>query len=168
MVNKKLTCLNTAMVFHKLQGMICSVACLGLLLSAPSAWAAPGKNKVEATNSSNIALSQGGKLLFNVNREANSVTVFQVGGGGKGKGNGGLVKIDEVPVGREPICVAVGESKAFVANSGSGTVSVINKTKRGYGVATTIPVGPRAAWLRTDAGTAVSCMSPVLLAARCP
>ena len=90
-----------------------------------------------ATHSTNIALDPGGRLLFNVNREANSVTIFRTDGG-----KHGLTKENEVPVGREPVCVAVGAREAFVVNSGTNTVSVVEKNRRGFGVAATIRVDP--------------------------
>ena len=111
---------------------------IGLLffgITTTSIWGSEAKN--DTARSTNIALDQGGKLLYNVNREANSVTVFRVEGGSKG-----LVKEDEVPVGREPVCVAVRSGEAFVVNSGNSSVSVVDKTRRGYGVVATIPVDP--------------------------
>ena len=53
----------------------------------------------DTTRSTNIALNRSGSLLFNVNVDANSVTAFSVSGDK-------LKKLDEVPVGREPFCVA--------------------------------------------------------------
>ena len=58
------------------------------------------------TRSSSIALNERGSRLFNVNLEANSVTVFSVGP------NNALNKVDEVPVGREPVCVAVSKPQS--------------------------------------------------------
>jgi len=115
-------------------------SCLALLfivcLGGP-AWASEN-----AERSTNIALTASGQLLFNVNHEANSLTVFRVKGGGAK-----LEKLDEVPVGQEPMCVAVrGGGKAFVTNSASGTVSVVERKGAGFSVTKEIPVGaePRA------------------------
>ena len=85
-----------------------------------------------SSRSTNIALS--GNLLFNVNVEANSVTVFSVG-------SGGLKKLNEVPVGREPFCVAVKGNRAFVTNAASGTVSVIASAGGNFKVIKEIVVG---------------------------
>jgi YVTN family beta-propeller protein len=90
-----------------------------------------------STRSSSIAITGNGNRLFSVNFVANSVTVFAVTGNG-----GELVKLDEVAVGREPICVAVADGqKAWVTNSASGTVSVIKRVSTGYRVIKEIPVG---------------------------
>jgi YVTN family beta-propeller protein len=97
-----------------------------------------------ATRSTTIALTKIPLLrkLVSVNLEANSVTVFKVG-------SGSLEKQAEIPVGREPRCVAVDPLgiKAFVTNSGSGTVSVVSLLGlKANTVVATIPVGtePRA------------------------
>ena len=56
----------------------------------------------EPGRSTNISLTNTGKILINVNTETNSVTVFGV----KSNGNT-LEKIAEIPVGKEPHSVAV-------------------------------------------------------------
>lgn len=73
------------------------------------------------TRSTNIALHPNGGLLVAVNQEVDSVTVFTV------QPNGSLAKRAEVPVGREPHCVAIhgARNEAYVTNSESGTVSVV-------------------------------------------
>ncbi len=99
-----------------------------------------------AERSTNIALSGSGALLFNVNREANSLTVFRVKGAK-------LEKLDEVSVGQEPTCVAVrGGAKAFVTNSATGTVSVVERKGAGFSVTEEILVGtePRGCALTPD------------------
>src|SRR5262249_56583206 len=79
----------------------------------------------DTTNrSSSIALNKAGSLLFNVNFEANSVTVFEVG-----KGGAGITKADEVAVGREPTCVAIAGQKAYGTNSENRTVSLATRTR---------------------------------------
>ncbi|HZR71108.1 MAG TPA: hypothetical protein VFB01_18865 [Burkholderiales bacterium] len=88
------------------------------------------------TRSSSIALSEGSTRLFNVNVESDSVSVFAVPGSGDA-----LEKIDEVAVGREPVCVAVRSPKAYVTNSASGTVSVIKRASGGFKVVKEIAVG---------------------------
>ncbi len=98
-----------------------------------------------AARSTNIALNRSGSLLFNVNVEANSVTVFSVSGDK-------LKKLDEVPVGREPFCVAVEGGRAFVTNAASGTVSVIDHVGENFKVIKEITVGaePRGCVLTPD------------------
>src|SRR5215468_4295910 len=106
---------------------------VGLLAQAtagPLAWADT------TTRSSSIALNKAGSLLFSVNFEANSVTVFEVG-----KGGADITKADEVAVGREPTCVAVAGQKAYVTNSENGTVSVVTRTGKGWRAIKEITVG---------------------------
>ena len=92
------------------------------------------------TRSTNIALNAAGTRLVSVNQEANSVTIFAVNAAG------GLGKLAEVAVGREPRCVAVHPTRdeAYVTNSASGTVSVVSLVENR--VIATINVGfePRA------------------------
>src|SRR5262245_55548271 len=88
------------------------------------------------TRSTSIALNKQGSLLFNVNLEANSLTVFEVG-----KNAGDLTKADEVTVGQEPTCVAVAGQKAYVTNSATGTVSVVTRTGKGWRAIKEITVG---------------------------
>ena len=63
-----------------------------------------------------------------------------------------LEKQDEVTVGQAPACVAVRSREAFVTNSASGTVSVIERSGRGFAETATIPVGtePRPCALTPD------------------
>src|SRR5262245_24019717 len=89
-----------------------------------------------STRSSSLALSQNGTRLFNVNFEANSVTVFAVRDGGSSR-----EKLDEVGVGQEPVCVATTGLKAWVTNSASGTVSVIRRQGGSFRVVDEIAVG---------------------------
>ena len=85
-----------------------------------------------AYQSTNIGLNQSENLLFVANRLANSVTVFEV--------SQDLTKLDEVGVGREPICVAIKGQRAYVANAASNTVSVIEKQGNGFEVVDEFPV----------------------------
>jgi YVTN family beta-propeller protein len=112
---------------------------IGILLAGP-AWADLGR-------STNIALSRHETLLFVVNRDTNSVSVFAVSNKGAD-----LTKVDEVAVGQDPICVAVGARRAFVINAASGTVSVIANTGGGFAVVNEISVGaePRGCALTPD------------------
>jgi YVTN family beta-propeller protein len=108
-----------------------------LLAIALTATGAITPVSADTTNrSSSIALNKAGSLLFSVNLEANSVTVFEVG-----KGGTGITKADEVTVGREPTCVAVAGQKAYVTNSQNGTVSVVTRTGKGWRAIKEITVG---------------------------
>jgi YVTN family beta-propeller protein len=101
------------------------------MATAP-AWAAGDDSR-----STNIALNRSGTLLFVANREADSLTIFQVG-----EVDGDvLTKLDEVPVGEEPVCVAADGDRAFVVNAVSGTVSVVQRTGKGFEEAAEFAVG---------------------------
>jgi len=91
------------------------------------------------SRSSNIALNSFGNTLVNVNHETNSVTLFKVSKSSKQP----LKIIAEVPVGREPNCVAIHPrgDKAYITNSASGTVSVVSLRLFAKTVEKTIKVG---------------------------
>ncbi len=99
------------------------------------------------TRSTNIALTDGGSTLVNANFEADSVTLFQVRSGARP-----LRRLAEIPVGEEPVCVAVHPDGGplFVVNGAGNTVSVIDLAERR--VVRTIPVGtePRGCALTPD------------------
>jgi DNA-binding beta-propeller fold protein YncE len=81
------------------------------------------------TRSTTIALTADEQRLVVVNREANSVSIIRVkNANGKDVNN----KIDEIPVGEEPRCVAIHPSDraAYVTNAISGTISVVNLNQR--------------------------------------
>src|SRR5215510_2562713 len=69
-----------------------------------------------------IAITADGRKVVAVNTDTDTVSFFEVGG------NGLLTKVREVPVGNEPRSVATLLAKplAYVANTVSGTVSVID------------------------------------------
>jgi YVTN family beta-propeller protein len=77
------------------------------------------------TRSTTIALTSDETRVVVVNREANSVSIIRVK---NANGKDVSQKIDEIPVGEEPRCVAVHPSDrvAYVTNAISGTVSVVN------------------------------------------
>jgi YVTN family beta-propeller protein len=76
-----------------------------------------------ATQSSPIALSADNTRLVNVNPDANTITLFDA-----------TVTppaiLAEIPVGTEPVSVALANGKAYVANSASGSVSVVDFTAK--------------------------------------
>ena len=86
------------------------------------AHAAPG---APAIQSSPIVQSSDGMVLLNVNPDNNSVSVFTTT-------NKKVRKIAEIPVGKEPVSVALTSNRngAFVANSRDNTVTPINLTKK--------------------------------------
>jgi len=122
-----------------LRPLLAIMALAGTLSPSP-AWSADP----DTTRSTNIALSRGGTVLWVVNRDADSVTLFSVRGGGDT-----LLKQAEIAVGRDPFCIALRRSvEAYVTNAADGTVTVI----RGVKVQQTIPVGaePRGCALSPD------------------
>jgi YVTN family beta-propeller protein len=102
------------LTFRSIATMVCLMS-VGLAALPASVYAA-------SSRSTNIALTQNGQKLVAVNTDANSVTVFEVQGGG-----GSLRQLAEISVGREPHCVAVkGNNRAYVTITQSGSVWVIN------------------------------------------
>jgi YVTN family beta-propeller protein len=115
------------LTFRSIATMACLIT-VGLAALPASVYAKPSR-------STNIALTQNGQKLVAVNVDANSVTVFQVQNGG-----GSLRQLAEIPVGREPHCVAVrGNNRAYVTNAQTGSVWVINLNN--LKVIRKIPVG---------------------------
>ena len=114
------------------------LACPFLLSAAEwaggSASAAAKKQKAQATRSSPIAITHDDDFVWSVNPDNDSVSVFRVL-------NDENIKVAEIPVGREPWCVAItpDDEKAYVTNMASGTVSVISTLSRQ--VVDTIRVG---------------------------
>lgn len=88
------------------------------------------------SQSSPIALTEDARLLVNVNPEANSISVFNFTAAGNLRG-----KPKEITVGRDPNSVALHPdgTKAYVANSLDGTVSVVDLTT--FKVISQFPVG---------------------------
>ena len=78
-----------------------------------------------ATRSSPIAVTSDDQFVWSVNPDNNSVSVFDVAGDAN-------KKIAEIPVGKEPWCVAItpDDQKVYVTNMASGTVSVIDAYRR--------------------------------------
>ena len=87
-----------------------------------AAWSERGSS---ATRSSPIAITSDDKYVWSVNPDNNSVSVFNVAADAN-------KKVEEIPVGKEPWCVAItpDNEKVYVANMASGTVSVIDARQR--------------------------------------
>ncbi|HZN37272.1 MAG TPA: YncE family protein, partial [Planctomycetota bacterium] len=96
-----------------------------------------------STQSSSIALSKSGNFLVVANPDVNTISVFQPTT---------LAKIGEITVGAGPESVAIHEGSlrtAFVANSQSGTVSVV-----------TLPSGPVRQTIQVGKGPMGVALSP--------
>src|SRR2546426_1475793 len=97
------------------------LACTVLLpVTAP---AGPAPSGV-ARQSSAIALTSDDGLLVSVNPDDDSITVFDVS-------SDTPAKLDEIKVGKEPNSVAIhpDDTRAYVANTVSGTVSIVDLDK---------------------------------------
>src|SRR5438093_1243060 len=101
-----------------------SLAFAWIVLAALTAATALAAQPVGPRQSSTIALTSDDRLLVNVNPDANTVSVFDVTGATP-------IKLDEIKVGRGPSSVAIapGSSRAYVANSRDGTVSIVDLDK---------------------------------------
>ena len=91
-----------------------------------------------ATSSQPLALSADDSLLLVANPDNNSVSLFDL--------KNGDARLAEIPVGKEPNGVALSPdgSRAYVANTVDGTVSVLNISRTSsaaYALLATIPVG---------------------------
>src|SRR5215831_11535438 len=91
-----------------------------------------------ATSSQPLALSADDSLLLVANTDSNTVSLFDLKNGG--------ARLAEIPVGKEPNGVAMSPdgTRAYVANTLDGTVSVLNISRTAsaaYTLVTTIPVG---------------------------
>ena len=89
---------------------------------------------LQPTRSSPIAITNDNQFVWSVNPDNNSVSVFRVA-------QDVNLKVAEIPVDKEPWCVAIKPAgdKVYVTNMASGTVSVINAVQRQ--VVKTITVG---------------------------
>jgi len=125
---------------RRARAAIVALGSLTLLGVWPASQAAP-------TRSTDIALTGNGTRLVNVNHEADSVTLFDVKGGGRR-----LRKVAEIPVGQEPHCVAVDPrgGDIFVTNGADGTVSVISPDDRRVTRTITVGTEPRGCALTPD------------------
>jgi len=85
-----------------------------------TAWALPGFIEFESGQVRPLALSPNGRYLYAVNTPANSLEVFLVS-------RQGLLHLDSVPVGLEPVAVAArNDSEVWVTNLLSDSVSVVD------------------------------------------
>ena len=87
-----------------------------------------------STHSSPIAITSDDQFVWSVNPDNDSVSVFNVA-------HDANHKVAEIPVGKEPWCVAItpDDAKVYVTNMASGTVSVIDAAT--WNVVKTIKVG---------------------------
>lgn len=109
-------------------GVLATVEATAATLAAPS-------------RSTTIALTSDNQLAVVVNRDANSVSIIRVR---NTNGTDAALKLAEVEVDQEPRYVALhpDNSKAYVTNTVSGTVSVIALSgPQAFRVIATIPVG---------------------------
>ncbi len=114
-----------------------ALALAGVLFAIASYWAlgaVASSPHTGPTRSSPIAITSDDAFVWSVNPDNDSVSVFQVAGDAN-------QKVAEIPVGKEPWCVAItpDDAKVYVTNMASGTVSVINAATRQ--VVKTIQVG---------------------------
>src|SRR6476659_7963075 len=91
-----------------------------------------------ATSSQPLALSADDSLLLVANPDNNTVSLFDLKNGG--------TRLAEIPVGKEPNGVALSPdgTRAYVANTVDGTVSVLNISRTSstaYTLVATVPVG---------------------------
>jgi YVTN family beta-propeller protein len=116
------------LIRHVLAGLILGIP---FLLGA-AIWAGGGLAAFEktpptyaATRSSPIAITHSDDYVWSVNPDNDSVSVFDVA-------EDHHAKIAEIEVGKEPWCVALtpDDSKAYVTNMASGTVSVISAIQK--------------------------------------
>lgn len=82
-----------------------------------------------------LALSEGGRLLYAVNTPDNRLEIFTVG-------EGSLQPLGSVPVGMEPVAVAVrAKDEVWVVNKISDSVSIVKRDSQGIRVVRTLAVG---------------------------
>ena len=94
-------------------------------LAYGSAAATGKKQEPVATRSSPLAITRSDDYVWSVNPDNNSVSVFTVT-------DDQNTKVAEIPVGKEPWCVAItpDDEKAYVTNMASGTVSVVSTVRK--------------------------------------
>ena len=113
------------------RGLLLALCGTAVLLGASdhsgdsSELAAWSERRSSATRSSPIAITSDDEFVWSVNPDDDSVSVFFVAADAN-------KKVAEIPVGKEPWCVAItpDNEKVYVANMASGTVSVINARQR--------------------------------------
>ena len=102
------------------RALLCAGALAGATLSSAPAAASPSFTAFESGQVRPLALSQDGKLLFAVNTPDNRLEVYRVK-------NSGLVHKASIPVGLEPVSVAVHSSgEVWVVNHLSDSVSIVS------------------------------------------
>jgi YVTN family beta-propeller protein len=137
-------------VFGNRLARLCYSATLAVAIAVPLTMVmAPKRVDAAPTRSTTIALTSDEQRLVVVNREANSISIIRVkNANGKDVSN----KIDEIPVGEEPRCVAIHPSDraAYVTNAISGTISVVNLDQRRVVAELNIGTEPRGCALTAD------------------
>ena len=114
-------------------------AALGYRVHNPGRAAAQALTRFTGSTSSQpLALSADDSLLLVANPDNNSVSLFDL--------KNGNTRLAEIPVGKEPNCVALSPdgTRAYVANTLDGTVSVLNISRTAsaaYTLVATISVG---------------------------
>ncbi len=98
-----------------------------------------------ATRSSPIAITNDNQFVWSVNPDNDSVSVFRVA-------QDANLKVAEIPVEKEPWCVAIKPAgdKVYVTNMASGTVSVINASQRQVVKSITVGTEPFGCALTPD------------------
>lgn len=122
---------------RRISRMLFALALIASLGLGANARAAPSFTLFESGQVRPLGLSPDGKLLFAVNTPDNRLEVFRVK-------SSGLVHRASIPVGLEPVAVAVrSEAEVWVINHLSDSVSVVELGHDGYGghVARTLLVG---------------------------
>ena len=111
-----------------IQGFILAMLAAVAFFAATEHWmnVVPGVARAQSsvpspTHSSPIAITSDDQFVWSVNPDNDSVSVFNVAGDAN-------QKMAEIAVGKEPWCVAItpDNTKVYVTNMASGTVSVIN------------------------------------------
>lgn len=101
------------------RALLCAGAVAGATLSSAPAAASQSFTAFESGQVRPLALSQDGKLLFAVNTPDNRLEVYRVK-------NSGLVHKGSIPVGLEPVSVAVrSNGEVWVVNHLSDSVSIV-------------------------------------------
>jgi YVTN family beta-propeller protein len=105
----------------------------------------PPPARLAESHSSPVALSSDGNLVWSVNPDSDTVSVFDVGGDRNRK-------LAEIPVGKEPRCIALTPDgrKAYVTNAVSGNVYVLSALTGGLTRIVSVGTEPTGCALTLD------------------